>query len=158
MATPRLVRHRSMTPERGQASVLIVGFAVVVILLVAVVTAASAAFLQRRSLMAWADGAALTAAQSLAEERLYTYGAGAGLPLSMEVAQESVTAYVMRHRLPERFTGFAVASVRVDDQQQTITVTFRAVVDLPFGNVFGIVPEGSQPIEATASASAPIAG
>ena len=53
--------------ERGQTTVLIVGFAVVLMMAVAMVVNASAAYLQRQSLDNLADGAALMAADAGAE-------------------------------------------------------------------------------------------
>ena len=53
--------------ERGQTTVLIVGFAVVLMMAVAMVVNVSAAYLQRQSLDNLADGAALMAADAGAE-------------------------------------------------------------------------------------------
>ncbi len=51
--------------EAGQATVLIIGFAVVLAMVVAVVTDASAAYLQRQGLDTLADGAALAGADAV---------------------------------------------------------------------------------------------
>jgi uncharacterized membrane protein len=56
--TPRL----RLADERGQVSVLIIGFALLIAMLVAVVIDATAAYIQRQGLDSLADGAALRGA------------------------------------------------------------------------------------------------
>ena len=66
---------RERDEERGQATVLIIGFAVVLAMAVAMVVDASAAYLQRQGLDTLADGAALRGADLGATgEEVYTGG------------------------------------------------------------------------------------
>lgn len=60
--------------ERGQISVLTIGFLILLGLLAVVVVNSSAAFLQRRELDNLADGAALAAADGLSREAFYRDG------------------------------------------------------------------------------------
>ena len=92
---------------------LVIGFVVIVALLVTVVANASTAFLVRRSLSAWADGAATAAAQSVDEGAVYGGRVGHALPLSAARAREAVAGYAVRNGLPGRFE---LLSVRADDQ------------------------------------------
>src|SRR5699024_8190055 len=55
----------SSRDERGQITVLMIGFAVVLVMFVGVVVNASHVFLERRSLSSWADGAVTTATQQV---------------------------------------------------------------------------------------------
>lgn len=63
-----------MRSERGNITVLTVGFLVILGLLVVVVVNASAAFLERRELMNLADRVALHAADGLDRDRVYRRG------------------------------------------------------------------------------------
>ena len=65
-----------MSGERGTASIMIVGFAVVAIMMVGVVVDASAAYLRRSGLDSLADGAALAAADGVQGRQVYEGGLG----------------------------------------------------------------------------------
>lgn len=62
------------TRERGNVTVLTIGFVAVLGMLVVVVVNASVAFLERRELMNLADRAALHAADGLDRDRVYAGG------------------------------------------------------------------------------------
>lgn len=139
--------------ESGQLTVMVIGFVVIVLLMVTVMANASKAFLHRRSLSSWADGAALVAAQSVSEAAVYAGELGDVVPLAEGEARSAVSGYVSRHGLPGRFTQFSVATVTVDPAGQTVTVTFAARVPLVWTNEttpFG----GGVPISAEATAVA----
>lgn len=137
--------------ESGQITIMIIGFAVIAALAVGVVVNASSAFLQRRSLASWADGAALAGVQAIDHGRLYRGGVGESLPLSQAGAYAAVSDYTARHGLKERFAGFRIESVVVDGDGGRVTVRFAATVPLlPIGDV------ASAPVSATASATAPL--
>ena len=57
--------------DDGQITLLIIGFVMIVVLLVGVIANASKAFVYRRSLASWADGAAVAAAQNVAEDVVF---------------------------------------------------------------------------------------
>lgn len=111
---PRLRRGRLGGDDSGQVLVLVIGLAVIAALLVTVVVDASKAFLFRRSLSGWADGAALTAAQSISEPAVYGAGGGDTLPLSQADAQAAVADYVARNDLGGHYDGFTVTGVVVE--------------------------------------------
>jgi hypothetical protein len=114
---------------------------------------ASAAFLVRRSLSSWADGAAVVAAQSVAEEAVYGGEMGDVLPLSEASARESVVGFVGRHGLAGRFPAFRVDGVAVrPDGAVTVTLSTR----MPLVLVNDVVPGRSVPVAATATALAPL--
>jgi len=72
--TTAAVTARSPARDRGNVTVLTIGFLVVLGLLVVVVVNASAAFLQRRELMNLADRVALHAADGLDRDAVYDTG------------------------------------------------------------------------------------
>jgi uncharacterized membrane protein len=136
--------------DDGQITLLIIGFVMIVVLLVGVVANASKAFVYRRSLASWADGAAVAAAQNVAEDVVYAGPALEDLPISADGARAAVAGYVGRHGLAERFEQFD-SSVVVDPTAATVTVAFRA--RMPFalaGEVGGVT------ITAEATATAPL--
>ena len=138
-----------MRGERGHITLLIIGFAAILISLVAVVVDASQVVLLRRTLSSVADGAALAAAQSLAEEAFYTGQAGTGpagdvLPLDPTIAHSVVVDYLAGVDVPLR-----LLEVTVDDGR--VTVAVAATADLP---LVGAVTSSFAGTTVTARASA----
>jgi len=82
--------------QRGNVTVLTVGFLVVLGMLVVVVVNASAAFLERRELMNLADRVALHAADGLDRDRVYAGGIDDDALLDPRDAQELVRGIVPR--------------------------------------------------------------
>jgi hypothetical protein len=119
-----------VTDERGQATLLIVGFALVLLMMTAVVTDASAAYLQRQRLDTIADGAALTAADAGASgSEAYGVGLGDDLVLDVDVARAAVADYLRRVGADTRFPG--LTRVSVDPTGRRVLVAVRAPVHLP---------------------------
>ncbi len=119
--------------ERGQTSVLIIGFAAVLFLAVALVVNASATFIQRQGLDSLADGAALAGADAGAQgEDVYQGGLGdERLDLVTQRALAGVAAYLASADAGARYPGLSyTAQVAADGT--TITVSVNAPVDLPF--------------------------
>jgi hypothetical protein len=120
-----------MRDERGTATLLIVGLALVLAMMAAVVTDASAAYLQRQGLDTLADGAALTAADAGASGReAYGDGLGADLRLDPDTARAAVYDYLHRIGAFTRYPGLTIA-VTVDATGQRVTVVVHAPVRLP---------------------------
>ncbi|MBC9226319.1 hypothetical protein GL325_08300 [Aeromicrobium sp. 636] len=80
--------------ERGNVTVLTVGFLAVLGLLVVVVVNASAAFLERRELMNLADRVALHAADGLDRDAVYTGGIDEAAVLDAADAQSLIRGIV----------------------------------------------------------------
>lgn len=134
--------------ERGQISLLVIGFAVILLSLVAVVVDASHVVLLRRSLSSLADGAAVTAAQSVAEEAVYAGGTTAFLPLDERSAARAVQDYLRTSQMPVRV-------VDVDVSGERVTVVLSATADLPLVGVVTSRFDGTT-VTAAASARSPI--
>ena len=111
--------------DDGSVLLLVIGFAGVLLAVVAVVVDVSAVVLAKRAVASAADGAAVTAAQSLDLDALYAGGLGAAVPLSQADAEQRVAAYREGLDLP----GLELR-VRVDGT--TAVVDARRVVRLPF--------------------------
>lgn len=118
--------------EVGQASILIVGFAVVLAGLVAVVTDATAAYLQRSGLDTLADGAALRGADLGATgQELYTDGLdGERLALTEAPTRAAVDSYLREVGAFARYPGLSYR-VGVDQATRTVTVRLQAPLELP---------------------------
>jgi hypothetical protein len=128
----------------GQASLLIIGFAVVVLLMVGVVVDASAAYLRRQGLDNLADGAALAAADGVQGRQVYEGGLGERAEIDPEVAREYVAAYLRAVGAAGRYRGL---SYSVDASSERVVVRVQAPLDLP------LVLPGLDP-RATVSATA----
>ena len=139
--------------ERGQASVLIVGFAVVLAMAVALVVDASAAYLQRQGLDTIADGAALRGADLGATGRdTYLHGVPEDrLALTEAAVRSSVRSYLLDIGAYVEYPGLSY-DVSVDRGAATVTVAVRAPLDLPL-----TVPGGPGRATIGAEASAIVA-
>ena len=118
--------------ERGQATIMIVGFAVVLAMAVALVVDASAAYLQRQALDTLADGAALRGADLAATGReTYTQGLPPErLGLTSAAARAGVHDYLVDVGAYAAYPGLRW-SVAVDPVTDSLTVRIEAPLDLP---------------------------
>ncbi len=156
------VRH----DDDGQLILLILAYAVIAGLLVTVVVNVSKTYLYRRSLLAAADGAAVTAANQPDLDSVYRPTSGvpgsagpaqAGpvrLPISRAAATAAVDRYASDAGLDRRFDGFRVVAVTTDGDR--VTVTLRAAVRMPFLNLLSSTYAGGYPVQAAASARSPL--
>ena len=117
-----------MKAERGTASIMIVGFAVVAIMLVGVVVDASAAYLRRTGLDSLADGAALAAADGVQGRQVYEGGLGERARIDPEVAREYVAAYLRDTDAARRYPGLVY---EVEAGVDRVVVHVAAPLDLP---------------------------
>ena len=116
--------------ERGQASVLIVGFAGLLAMVIALVVDTSAAYLQRQGLDTLADGAALHGADLGATgEDVYQGGVPADtLALAPGRARAAVGAYLGAAGAYARYPGL---SYTVDIRGDRVEVHLSAPLELP---------------------------
>lgn len=112
-----------MNHERGQITVMTIGFFVFLGLLAVVVINSSAAFLQRQELSNLADGAALAAADGLSEEAFYTNGADKAVELDPAEARRLVASYVSA-------SGGDVGSVSVSADGDEVRVRIERTITL----------------------------
>jgi len=123
-------RRDARRDERGQVSVLIIGFAAVLLLAIAVVIDASAAYLHRQGLDTLADGAALRGADLGATGKdVYRGGVPDGeLELTAVQAREAVHAYLRDVGAYRKYPGL---TAHVAVTTTTVEVRLTAPVDLP---------------------------
>lgn len=136
-----------MSSERGQASVLVIGFAIILVMAVGVVVDASAAYLQRQSLATLADGAALAGADQVAGRPVYVDGVQQEVPIDPAVARAVVAAYLRDIGAYDDHPGLAFA---VTTRQRQLVVHLSAPLDLP------ITVEGVTDTTVSASGSAQV--
>jgi uncharacterized membrane protein len=110
------------------------------------VTDVSVLWLQRRSLQATVDGAALAGAQAVDLPTVYAGGANGDLRLNPSAARAAVRSYAAAVPSSKRLTTFRIARVTVSTA--TVTVRATAVAHPPFvtwltGNGVTIVAEAS---------------
>ena len=139
--------------DDGQVLLLVLAYTVITALLVTVVVDVSKAYLYRRSLLAAADAAALTAANQPDLAAVYR-GTGQTLPLSPTGTRSAVQQYARDADLGARFQGFIVVGVETDGTR--VTVHLHATLDFPFARLAGRWRHGF-PVDATASARSPLA-
>ena len=143
------MRRPDPRDDSGTILVLLLGFVAVLLLMVAVVVNVSGVILAKRALASAADGAAISAAQSLDLEVLYAQGLGAEIPLSQAGASSRVAAY--EAQAAQSQPGLAL-TVEVDGTTAFVRVV--RMVELPFGRMLGFQPVR---VEAEARARAPTA-
>ena len=114
--------------ERGTASLMIVGFAIIAIMMVGVVVDSSAAYLQRSGLDSLADGAALAAADGIQGRQVYEGGLGERAQIDPEVARVYVDAYLRATGAARRYPGLSYDVVAGTDR---VVVHVAAPLDLP---------------------------
>lgn len=123
---------RRDSDESGQATLLIVGLAVVLLMAVAAVVDVSAAYLQRQGLNTVADGAALQAADLGATgEEVYGGGVPQGrLELSADTVRRSIRDYLVASGAYANYPGLSF-TVDVDPGRSSVTVHVTAPLELP---------------------------
>ena len=114
--------------ERGQTTLLIIGFAVVAIMMVAVVVDASAAYLRRTGLDSLADAAALSAADGVQGRQVYEGGLGKRAEIDTVVARRYVAQYLRDTGASRRYPGL---TYDVDATTDRVVVHVAAPLDLP---------------------------
>ena len=116
--------------ERGQVTLLIIGFASILLMAIVVVVDASAAYLQRQGLDNLADGAALYGAD-LGSAGIYEQGLdGERLTQQEGAVEAAVRDYLARAGAGATYPGIDVG-VRVDTVNRSVTVRLEAPLELP---------------------------
>lgn len=136
--------------DRGQTTVLTLGYLVIALLLVTIVVNLSRVFLAQRALDSAADEAAIAAVQAVRTDPYYGSGAGDRLPLSGPGARDAVVHHLAATDVGSACEGFTVDDVAATTTAVTVTVSCR--VSIPFANVVSSSYAGGVPITGTATA------
>lgn len=137
--------------DEGSVLLLILGLVVLAALFVTVVMDVSALFLDRRELIAAADGAALAGAQAVDTRALYTQGLPAAGPLTLDEdrARAAVRSYLLANGFFDQYDDLGLEIVTTST---TVSVRLRAVVQLPVVNT--VTPGAGDGVEVAATATA----
>ena len=124
-----MIAHRPRGDD-GTVLPLVIGVVVLVLMLVTVVTDVSVLWLERRSLQATVDGAALAGAQGIDLPAVYAGGALGDLTLDPRSARAAVRSYVAAVPSARQLAAFRVSAITV--AAATVTVRAQAVARPPF--------------------------
>ena len=116
--------------DDGSVLPLVIGVVVLVLMLLTVVTDTGVLWLQRRSLQATVDGAALAGAQAVDLAAVYAGGAHGDLRLDPGSARSAVRTYAAAVPSSRLLSSFRVTTIRVS--VATVTVRAQAVARPPF--------------------------
>jgi len=143
--------RRPSNDDNGSVLLLVLGLVVLAALFVTVVMDVSALFLDRRELIAAADGAALAGAQAVDEAELYTKGLPESGPLTLDQARAraAVNSYLATTGLLTRYEGLVV---EIDTTSSTVSVRLQATVQLPVVNA--VTPGARDGVAVDAAATA----
>lgn len=138
-----------MASDDGTVLLLILGLAVVAALLVAVVTDVSALYLERRELIAAADGAALAGAQAVDEASIYQNGlpATGPVPLDEAAAEQAVRDYLVDAGLLT-----SAMDVTILTSATTVSVALATRLELPVASTVTAGMSGDAEVSASATA------
>nr|KEP23389.1 hypothetical protein DA06_08980 [Georgenia sp. SUBG003] len=124
-------------PEQGQIMLLTLAFGVLVLVLVLVVASASAVHIERKRLLALADGAAADAADAVDPAAYYAGAGSPGQSTRVPVSDASVAAAVQQYlraappALVAEFDRLRVAEPTGTPDGTTAQVTFTATARPP---------------------------
>ena len=121
------------TDDRGSVSVFIIGCFVLALLLVATATDLAVLQLNRRTLQAAADTAALAAAQAPDLTSIYANGLTTYVPIDAALARQR--ALTLLHAHAPAVPGLTVDTLTTDGQTVYVRLTGR--VSPPFLRLFG---------------------
>jgi Flp pilus assembly protein TadG len=114
--------------QRGQVTVMIIGFALILLMAVGVTVDASAAYLARQSLATLADGAALAGADQLQGGAAYEGGLAEHVPIDVTTARASVAEHL---RVTGAYADHPGLVAAVDVVGDRVVVRLTAPLDLP---------------------------
>ncbi|MFF0942931.1 pilus assembly protein TadG-related protein [Kocuria sp. CPCC 205300] len=142
---------RDGSPDDGQVTILVIGFAVVSLLLTVVVMGVTAVYVGERKLQVLADNAALAAADTFVELRPGAPGAPPSTVLDDDAVAGAAASYLGTVSAWAGTPGLALAAPTGSPDGRTAEVTLTAVVHPPVVNL--LVPDGV-PITVTSEARA----
>ena len=140
MATFRLrlshVRERPLGPardqrERGQISLLIIGFTVIALILIIGAVDVTAVQLARTRLLDAADSAALDASDALDNGSAYGNGLGSAIEISTDSVRRSAAQYLVVQPRPHGISSWALVEGTGSPDGQTAVIRLRGTAVIP---------------------------
>lgn len=117
--------------ERGQISLLILGFTVVALMLIIGGVDVTAVQLARARLLDAADGAALDASDALDGGRAYSGGLRSAVEISDASVREAATRYLAVQPRPHGVSSWVLAEGTGSPDGQTAVIRLRGTTDIP---------------------------
>jgi len=143
----RAVEHRldstGAEPERGQISLLILGFTIVALMLIIGGVDVTAVQLARARLLDAADGAALDASDALDNGSAYGRGLNATVPITDASVRQSATEYLAVEARPHGISSWVLTDGTGSPDGHTALIRLRGTVDIPIAASVLAAFEGS---------------
>jgi Flp pilus assembly protein TadG len=117
--------------ERGQISLLILGFTIIALMLVIGAVDVTAVQLARARLLDAADSAALDASDSLDNRSAYDGGLRSAVEISNDSVRRSATQYLAAAPRPHGISSWAMVDGTGSPDGQTAVIRLRGAVDIP---------------------------
>ena len=117
--------------ERGQISLLILGFTVIAVVLIIGAVDVTAVQLARARLLDTADGAALDASDALDNRKTYGGGLKSTVAITDASVRQSAAQYLAIRPRPHGITSWALTNDTGSPDGETAVIWLRGAVDLP---------------------------
>jgi hypothetical protein len=121
----------SRQPERGQISLLILGFTIIALMLIVGGVDVTAVQLSRARLLDTADSAALDASDALDNGSAYQGGLQAAVPVTDASVRLSAAEYLAVQPLPHGISAWVLTEGTGSPDGQTAVIRLRGTVDIP---------------------------
>ena len=118
-------------PDRGQISLLILGFTIIALMLIIGAVDVTAVQLARSRLFDAADGAALDAADALDNGSAYEAGLKLAVPITAGSVRQSAREYLLVEPRPHGISSWVLADGTGSPDGQTAVIRLRGTVDVP---------------------------
>jgi len=124
--------ERDECPDRGQISLLILGFTIIALMLIIGAVDVTAVQLARTRLFDAADSAALDASDALDDGSAYATGLNVqGVPITDASVRRSATEYLAAEPRPHGISSWVLADGTGSPDGQTAVIRLRGTVDIP---------------------------
>jgi Putative Flp pilus-assembly TadE/G-like len=127
----RRLGSASQQPERGQISLLILGFTIITLMLIVGGVDVTAVQLSRARLLDTADSAALDASDALDNGSAYQGGLQAAVPVTDASVRLSAAEYLAVQPRPHGISAWALTEGTGSPDGQTAVIRLRGTVDIP---------------------------
>jgi Putative Flp pilus-assembly TadE/G-like len=118
-------------PDRGQISLLILGFTIIALMLIIGAVDLTSVQLARARLFDAADGAALDASDALDRGSVYDGGLKSVIPITDGSVRQSATAYLAVEPRPHGVSSWVLADGTGSPDGQTAVIRLQGTAEIP---------------------------
>ena len=118
-------------PERGQISLLILGFTVIALMLIIGAVDVTAVQLARTRMLDAADSAALDASDALDNGSAYGKGLGSAVGISDDSVRRSAAKYLVVQPRPHGISSWTLVDGTGSPDGQTAVIRLKGTADIP---------------------------